>query len=92
MTDARVREAFNWAIDGKHLRVYPQPIDGDIYTAKRLRNGKYRTVSINKVRLVIEIEGSKHLGKFIYKQDAEMSIAVGNIYLHYYNQRTITNK
>jgi len=89
MMDDNTRKAFNWAIEGKHLRVYPQPIDGDIYTAKRMRNGKPRTVSINKVRLVIEIEGSKHLGKFIYKQDEEMSKAIGDIYLHYYNQRTI---
>lgn len=82
-------KAMSWALEGNHLRVYPEPIDGDIYTEKRTRQGKPKTVSINKVRLVIEIEGSKHLGKFIYKQDSTMTKAIGEIYLHYYNKRTV---
>tara|TARA_R110002050_G_scaffold171901_5_gene304005 strand:+ start:418 stop:684 length:267 start_codon:yes stop_codon:yes gene_type:complete len=87
--DARHRQAMSWALDGNHLRVYPSPIEDDIYTTRKSKNGKPKQVAINKVRLVIEIGNSKHLGKFVYKQDVTMTNAIAEIYLHYYNIRTI---
>ena len=50
---------------------------------------KGKTVTLNKVKLQIEIGNGLHLGTGEYKQDKEMSDKIEEIYLYYYNQRTI---
>jgi len=76
-------EAMSWALKGEHLRVYPV-LTNENYTHKV---GK-KTRNLPKVRLVIEIGNAKHMGKEVYKQH-EFSEKVCEIYLHYYNKRTI---
>jgi hypothetical protein len=38
---------------------------------------------INKVRLEVNINGSKIQGKKIYKQDQELNDKISELYLHY---------
>ena len=75
-------ECMAWALQGKHLRVYPV-ITKNNYTHKV---GK-KTLNLSYVKLVLEIGNAKHEGKEEYKQH-EMHEKVCEIYKHYYDKRT----
>ena len=78
------QKAMSWALNGNHLRVYPI-LAQETYKTKNKLN---KSITINKVRLVIEIGNSRTEGKLLYKQDRELTEAINKIYLHYYNKRT----
>lgn len=81
----RALEAMAWALKGNHLKVYPKPTKST-YTHKV---GK-QTRTMYYVKLVIQIGNAHHEGTEQYKQH-EISEKVEQIYLHYYNNRTIKN-
>ena len=78
-------KAMSWALNGEHLKVIPVVQIGSAYKTKI----KGKTVTLNKVKLQIEIGNGLHLGTGEYKQDKEMSDKIEEIYLYYYNQRTV---
>lgn len=83
--DRECMKAMSWALNGNHLKVYPE-IAKETYICRRKKK-----VTLHKLKLVIEIGNAKHLGKELYKQH-EITDKVCEIYTHYYNKRTITNK
>lgn len=78
-------KAMAWALNGEHLKVTPIVQTNSAYKAKI----KGKTVTLNKVKLQIEIGNGLHLGTGEYKQDKEMSDKIEEIYLYYYNQRSV---
>ena len=78
-------KAMAWALNGEHLKVTPIVQANSAYKAKI----KGKTVTLNKVKLQIEIGNGLHLGTGEYKQDKEMSDKIEEIYLYYYNQRSV---
>ena len=77
-------KAMSWALNGNHLRVYPIAVAENYKTKNKLN----KTITLNKVKLVIEIGNSKTEGKMLYKQDRELTEAINRIYVHYYEKRT----
>mgnify|MGYP001578675069 CR=1 FL=1 len=76
--------AKSWAFNEKELKVYPEVVRETYKTT----NSKGKKVTLNKVKLIVQIGNSKHVGTQVYRQDAEMVNKVNEIYIHYYNQRT----
>jgi hypothetical protein len=66
-------EAFRWCINNG-ITIYPVCLQ-DFYMEGRRK--------INKVRLEVNINGSKIQGKKIYKQDQELNDKISELYLHY---------
>ena len=77
-------KAMLWALNGNHLRVYPVPVDENYKTKNKLN----KSVTINKVKLVIEHGNSTIEGKLLYKQDREMTEAIQKLYVYYYERRS----
>jgi len=77
-------KAMSWALKGSHLKVYPIMAQETYKTKDKLN----KSITINKVRLVIEIGNSRTEGKLLYKQDRELTDAINKIYVHYYKKRT----
>lgn len=78
------QKAMSWALNGNHLRVYPIIAQPTYKTKNRLN----KSVTVNKVKLVIESGNSRTEGKMLYKQDRELTEAINRIYVHYYEKRT----
>lgn len=78
------QKAMSWALNGNHLRVYPVMAQPTYKTKNRLN----KSITVNKVKLVIEIGNSITEGKMLYKQDRELTEAINRIYVHYYEKRT----
>lgn len=78
------QKAMSWALNGNHLRVYPIMAQ-HTYKAKNKLN---KVITVNKVKLVIEIGNSRTEGQMLYKQNRELTEAIHKIYVHYYNKRT----
>jgi hypothetical protein len=66
-------EAFRWCVNNG-ITIYPVCLQ-DFYMEGRRK--------INKVRLEVNINGSKIQGKKIYKQDQELNDKISELYLHY---------
>lgn len=76
-------KAMSWALNGNHLRVYPIPVAENYKTKNKLN----KTITVNKVKLIIEIGNSRTEGKMLYKQDRELTESINRIYMHYYEKR-----
>tara|TARA_R110000772_G_scaffold209796_1_gene320330 strand:+ start:621 stop:926 length:306 start_codon:yes stop_codon:yes gene_type:complete len=79
--EAETRQAWSWALSEGNLKVVPELTA----TAYKIKRGK-KTIGLLKVKLVIHINNSKHVGKELYKQDREMSNKIDEIYLHYFRK------
>lgn len=77
--ERETRQAWSWALSEGNLKVVPQLTE----MAYKAKKGK-KTISLFKVKLVIHINNSKHVGKELYKQDREMGNKIDEIYLHYF--------
>jgi hypothetical protein len=66
-------EAFRWCVNNG-ITIYPVCLQ-EFYMEGRRK--------INKVRLEVNINGSKIQGKKIYKQDQELHDKISELYLHY---------
>lgn len=69
----KTMEAFRWCVNNG-ITIYPVCLE-EFYMEGRRK--------INKVRLEININGSKIQGKKIYKQDQELHDKISELYLHY---------
>ncbi len=78
-----VLKARSWAMNGSHLRVFPQ-LTTSTYSYKSSVDGKPKTKTLNHVNLVIETGNARHVGTQEYKQDTEMTDGINKIYVHYY--------
>ena len=78
--------AMSWALNGEHLKVYPVRTK-EFYNEMVTAIGKPRKTSKCYVKLCIEIGNGRHVGKDTYKQNAEMTNKILEIYTHYYKQR-----
>jgi hypothetical protein len=76
-------KAMLWALKGNHLRVYPVPVAENYKTKNKLN----KSITVSKVKLVIEHGNSTIEGKLLYRQDREMTEAINKIYVHYYQKR-----
>ena len=70
---AKTMEAFRWCIENG-ITIYPVCLNEFYMDGKR---------KVNKVRLEININGSKIQGKQVYKQDQELNDKISELYLHY---------
>jgi hypothetical protein len=66
-------EAFRWCVNNG-ITIYPVCLQEFYMDGRR---------KINKVRLEVNINGSKIQGKKIYKQDQELNDKISELYLHY---------
>jgi hypothetical protein len=66
-------EAFRWCVNNG-ITIYPVCLQEFYMDGRR---------KINKVRLEVNINGSKIQGKKIYKQDQELHDKISELYLHY---------
>lgn len=69
----KTMEAFRWCVNNG-ITIYPVCLE-EFYMEGRRK--------INKVKLEININGSKIQGKKIYKQDQELHDKISELYLHY---------
>ena len=69
----KTMEAFRWCVNNG-ITIYPVCLQ-EFYMEGRRK--------INKVRLEVNINGSKIQGKKIYKQDQELHNKISELYLHY---------
>lgn len=69
----KTMEAFRWCVNNG-ITIYPVCLQ-EFYMEGRRK--------INKVRLEVNINGSKIQGKKIYKQDQELNDKISELYLHY---------
>lgn len=69
----KTMEAFRWCVNNG-ITIYPVCLQEFYMEGKR---------KINKVRLEVNINGSKIQGKKIYKQDQELHDKISELYLHY---------
>jgi hypothetical protein len=69
----KTMEAFRWCVNNG-ITIYPVCLQEFYMDGKR---------KINKVRLEVNINGSKIQGKKIYKQDQELNDKISELYLHY---------
>jgi hypothetical protein len=69
----KTMEAFRWCVNNG-ITIYPVCLQDFYMEGKR---------KINKVKLEININGSKIQGKKIYKQDQELHDKISELYLHY---------
>ena len=69
----KTMEAFRWCVNNG-ITIYPVCLQEFYMEGKR---------KINKVRLEVNINGSKIQGKKIYKQDQELHNKISELYLHY---------
>ena len=69
----KTMEAFRWCVNNG-ITIYPVCLQEFYMEGKR---------KINKVRLEVNINGSKIQGKKIYKQDQELNDKISELYLHY---------
>jgi hypothetical protein len=69
----KTMEAFRWCVNNG-ITIYPVCLQ-EFYMEGRRK--------INKVRLEVNINGSKIQGKKIYKQDQELHDKISELYLHY---------
>ena len=72
----KTMEAFKWCIENG-ITIYPICLQEFYMEGKR---------KINKVKIEININGSKLQGKQIYKQDQELHNKISELYLHYKNR------
>ena len=79
------RKAMSWALNTDSLLVYPVT-SNETYKTKSRRN---KSITCRTCRLVIRIGNAEHKGKEQYRQDMEMTNKIEEIYIHYYNKRTI---
>ena len=70
---AKTMEAFKWCVENG-ITIYPVCLNEFYMDGKR---------KVNKVRLEININGSKIQGKQVYKQDQELNDKISELYLHY---------
>tara|TARA_R110000822_G_scaffold96930_4_gene220363 strand:- start:75 stop:335 length:261 start_codon:yes stop_codon:yes gene_type:complete len=79
-------KAKSWAINGKHVIVYPTCIANEYH---KYKNSIGKTIKLNTVRITIEIGNAKHNGKETYKQNSQaLTDKINEIYMHYYNKRS----
>lgn len=76
--------AKSWAFNEKELKVYPEVVRETYKTT----DSKGKKITLNKVKLIVQIGNSKHVGTQLYKQGLEMTNKANEIYIHYYNQRS----
>jgi len=76
--------AKSWAFNEKELKVYPETVKETYKTT----DARGRKITLNKVKLIVQIGNSKHVGTQSYKQGLEMTDKANEIYVHYYNQRS----
>jgi hypothetical protein len=69
----KTMEAFRWCVNNG-ITIYPVCLQEFYMDGRR---------KINKVRLEVNINGSKIQGKKIYKQDQELHDKISELYLHY---------
>lgn len=69
----KTMEAFRWCVENG-ITIYPVCLNEFYMDGKR---------KVNKVRLEININGSKIQGKQVYKQDQELNDKISELYLHY---------
>ena len=69
----KTMEAFRWCVNNG-ITIYPVCLQ-EFYMEGRRK--------INKVRLEVNINGSKIQGKQVYKQDQELNDKISELYLHY---------
>ena len=69
----KTMEAFRWCVNNG-ITIYPVCLQ-EFYMEGRRK--------INKVRLEVNINGSKIQGKKIYKQNQELNDKISELYLHY---------
>lgn len=69
----KTMEAFKWCVENG-ITIYPVCLNEFYMDGKR---------KVNKVRLEININGSKIQGKQVYKQDQELNDKISELYLHY---------
>ena len=69
----KTMEACRWCVNNG-ITIYPVCLQEFYMEGKR---------KINKVRLEVNINGSKIQGKKIYKQDQELNDKISELYLHY---------
>ena len=69
----KTMEAFRWCVNNG-ITIYPVCLQEFYMDGRR---------KINKVRLEVNINGSKIQGKKIYKQDQELNDKISELYLHY---------
>lgn len=79
------QEAISWGISTGEVIVYPKLVK-ETYTTSKQVNGKRRKVTLNKVRLVVQIGNKRVQGKFEYEQGEMMSQAISDIYTYYYER------
>lgn len=79
--EAEIRAAWSWAVSTEHVKVIPHVV-AEAYKIKRNK----KTVTIPKVKLIVLIGNSRHIGEHLYKQDREMSNKIDEIYLHYFRK------
>ena len=79
------QKAISWGISTGEVIVYPKLVK-ETYTVNKQVNGKRRKVTLNKVKLVVQIGNKRVQGKFEYEQSDMMSQAISDIYTYYYDR------
>tara|TARA_R110002050_G_scaffold18260_5_gene53454 strand:- start:2254 stop:2526 length:273 start_codon:yes stop_codon:yes gene_type:complete len=79
------QKAISWGISTGEVIVYPK-LAKETYTFNKQVNGKRRKITLNKVKLIIQIGNKRVQGKFEYMQDDQMSQAISDIYTYYYDR------
>lgn len=69
----KTMEAFRWCVENG-ITIYPICLQDYYNEGKR---------KINKVKIEVNINGSKIQGKQVYKQDQELNDKISELYLHY---------
>lgn len=81
------QEAVCWGIRTGEVTVSPfLSSDHETYTFIKNVKGKSRKITLHKVKLQVRIGNNVRLGKYLYRQDDEMSQAASIIYRHYYDR------
>lgn len=95
--ELEVIEAVKWCWDNR-IRIYPviHPLPSEMPRAKneaQRKDPKYFTPagykSKDKVRICVEIGSKKKVGEMVFEQDDSLYRKIEDLYIHYYNNRTV---
>lgn len=75
--------AASWCIENNIL-ISPA-IQRETYTASVKRDGRTKKINLPKVKIQISIEGSKNIGKKLYRQDTELWDKVQELKTYYWH-------
>lgn len=63
-----------------HIKIYPVATN-EVYQVKKGR----KKVTLPKMKIVIDYDGSRKTGQMIFKQDEELYSKIQSLYIHYWH-------